>query len=58
MDKASKIAQEAVHFVMEQSRLTNPPGPTGPMDFEAAFAMKLREYFPQTKRTVRVKTAK
>jgi hypothetical protein len=50
VDKASKIAQEAVHFVMEQSRLSNPPAPVGPMDYEASFAMKLRECFPETKK--------
>ena len=50
MDKASKIAQEAVHFVLEQSRMSNPPTPVGPMDYEAAFAMKLRECFPETKK--------
>lgn len=50
MDRASRIAQEAVHFVVEQSRMTNPPAPTGPMDYEASFAMYLRKYFPQTKR--------
>lgn len=50
MDRASKIAQEAVHFVVEQSRMTEPPEPMGPMAYEASFAMYLRKYFPQTKR--------
>jgi hypothetical protein len=58
VDKASKIAQEAVHFVMEQARMTNPVANVGPMDYEAAFAMKLRQYFPNTKRKVYEKKSK
>ncbi len=53
MDRATKIAQEAVHYVMEDSRRSEPPGPLTPMAFEAAFAEKLRKYFPQTRRKVR-----
>lgn len=56
MDRASKIAQEAVHGVMEESRRSNPPGPLSPMAFEAAFAEKLRKYFPVTQRKVRQST--
>ncbi len=58
MDRASQIAQEAVHWVMEESRRSNPPGPLSPMAFEAAFAEKLRKYFPQTKRKARKSTKK
>lgn len=58
MDRASKIAQEAVHFVLEQARMTNPPAPTGPMDYEAAFAMKLREFFPETKKDAKAPNLK
>ena len=53
MDRASQIAQEAVHWAMEQSRRTNPVGPLNAMTFEAAFAEKLRKYFPATKRKIR-----
>lgn len=50
MDRASQIAQEACRWAREQAMMSEPPAP---MAYEAAFAEKLREYFPQTRRKAR-----
>ncbi len=53
MDRASKIAQEIVHRILEDSRRSNPPARLSPMEYEAAIAERLRREFPQTKRASR-----
>jgi hypothetical protein len=55
MDRASHIAQEAVSYA--KRHLVGHERAT-PMDYEAAFAEKLRKYFPQTKRVPRKKIPK
>lgn len=55
MDRATQIAQEAVSYAQRCALMHEP---ATPMDYEAAFAEKIRKYFPKTKRASRKKVKK
>lgn len=50
MDKASALAQKAIHLAVTRSRQSEPPSQLGPMDYEAAVTEVLRESFRRSRK--------